>query len=278
MVMTQFLSYTFTDIKGEVEILIALLTQFEFQSFEEKEDCMIAYITAEDAQEIDDDSLEAIRALVNFDLAIEEVENKNWNADWEASFRPIFMDDFCCIRADFHDANHDCDYDLIINPKMAFGTGHHETTYMMMDKMRYLNCKDISVFDYGCGTGLLAILAEKLGAQDIYAIDYDIESVNNTIENVEVNKCSHIKVEHKEIANSPKTQYDLILANINRHVLLEHGYSLKERCHQNTVLLMSGILDRDEQIVLEYYNKVGFELKEKSQKGEWLCLKLALAS
>lgn len=275
--MTQFLSYTFSEIKGEVDTLVALLSQFEFQSFEERDHSMIAYITEDDAQAIEAEDLSHIQSIVDFKLEIEQVENKNWNAEWEASFQPIFMDDFCCIRADFHQLDHDCDYDIIVNPKMAFGTGHHETTYMMMSAMRYLDIKDKSVFDYGCGTGVLAILAEKLCARKVYAIDYDIESVNNTKENIEVNVCNKIVVEHKEIKDISTDTYDLILANINRHVLLEQGYALKSRCTGKGILLLSGILQQDEEIVMQYYNEVGFTLIEKNQKGDWLCLKLMLS-
>lgn len=276
--MTQYLSYTFSEIKGEVDILIALLTQFEFQSYEERNTDMVAYITEEDAESITEGDLEAINDIVSFSLKVEKVENKNWNAEWESSFKPIFMDDFCCIRADFHSADHDCEYDLIINPKMAFGTGHHETTYMMMSEMRFNHLKDKNVFDYGCGTGVLAILAEKLGATDIYAIDYDIESVNNTLENLVLNNCSNITTEHKEIQNIEARQYDVILANINRHVLLSHADDLMNLCHKESRVLLSGILEQDENIVMETYNKAGFTLLKKQQRGEWLCLSLGISA
>ncbi len=268
-----FRKYTFTHIEGDYNILIALLSQHPFQSFEEMDDQIIAYIDQDDIPEDMADAIADIQALVAFQYESEVVENKNWNTEWEANFKPIAIDDFCRIRAEFHDADDDFDHEIVISPKMAFGTGHHETTYMMMKAMQSIEFRGKNVFDYGCGTGILAILAEKLGAQDILAIDYDIESANNTTENALLNQCSRITTNHAELANIPEVKYQVILANINRHVLLENASELHHHLTEDGILLISGVLHEDRKLVLSTYENAGFSVKHIDQRGEWLCIR-----
>ncbi len=269
-----FYKYTFTTIQGDHTILIALLSQYPFQSFEERDVDLLAYIEEKDIPNDFDHLIDELQSFVTFEYSREVVENKNWNAEWEANFKPITIDDFCRIRAEFHNTDDDFDHEIVISPKMAFGTGHHETTYMMMKAMQSIDFRGKKVFDYGCGTGILAILAEKLGAKDILAIDYDIESANNTIENAELNQCSKITSKHAELSNIEKTQYQVILANINRHVLLEHVSALYSHLSDDGILLISGILNEDRHLVSSTYEKAGFVIQHIDQRGDWLCLRL----
>ena len=173
-------SYT---IESSSEILIGLLSAFPFESFEERENQIVGYISEE---ALDDDLISIIHTTINgfgVDYTVEDIQPQNWNALWESSFDPVRIDNFCMVRADFHDADSKVKHDIIINPKLAFGTGHHETTYMMISAMEGLDMGSKSVFDYGCGTGVLAVLASKLDSDPIDAIDIENESYENTIEN-----------------------------------------------------------------------------------------------
>jgi ribosomal protein L11 methyltransferase len=236
---------------------------------------MIAYIpedelTTDLAKEVDD-------VLNRFETSftIETIEPQNWNALWESSFEPVIVDDFCVVRADFHDKMENVEHDIIINPKMAFGTGHHETTYMMMAAMRNINITNKTIFDYGCGTGVLAILASKLKSGDIDAIDIEEESYENTLENAQINNVSNINVSCATLESFDAKVYDIILANINRNVLLNSSKELHNRLASDGVLLLSGILEEDEKLVTEKFIISGFKVEEVFSKGYWKCIMLS---
>lgn len=263
-----YIAYTFETTD---EIVLALLSVHPFVSFEEHETTLIGYI-AED--ELDNTTKAAIITICterNVAYTSKIIPPQNWNAQWEASFQPVDVDDFCRIRADFHEPKTGTAHDIVINPKMAFGTGHHETTYMMIDSMQSIDFEGKRVLDFGCGTGILAILAEKLGAASIDAIDIEQESYENTLENTDINNCSNITAQQGELDQISNT-YDIILANINRHVLLTTPKSLHSLINTGGILLMSGILLSDIQLVNEAYTSVGFHLKESRTKGEWTAL------
>ncbi len=270
--MKTYNSYT---IQSTSEIIVGLLSVYPFESFEERDDFMIAYIP-EDAL-TEDVMLEIEDVLNRFDVSftIETIEPQNWNALWESSFEPVVVDDFCVIRADFHIKQENVEHDIIINPKMAFGTGHHETTYMMMSAMRNMTLTDKSVFDYGCGTGVLSILASKLNSGDIDAIDIEEESYENTIENAQINNVSNINVACATLETFDVKVYDIILANINRNVLLNSAAELYNRLADDGVLLLSGILEEDEILVSEKYKQSGFQLVKVYSKGYWKCIQLS---
>ena len=162
--MKVYKSYT---IQSNSEILLGLLTAYPFESFEEHDGYMIAYIPEDECDQITYDEIHNTIQRFEIEYEVKTIEPQNWNALWEASFEPVVVDDFCVVRADFHDKPENIQYDIVINPKMAFGTGHHETTYMMMSAMKDLDFVDKTVFDYGCGTGILAILASKMGCKSI---------------------------------------------------------------------------------------------------------------
>ena len=254
--------------------IVGLLSQFAFESFEERDDVMVAYI-AED--ECDEHTVAEIKEVIErFGVAfeIETIQPQNWNALWESSFEPVVVDDFCAVRADFHDKIEGVEHDIVINPKMAFGTGHHETTYMMMNAMRSLDHQEKSVFDYGCGTGVLAILASKLGATHIDAIDIEEESYENTLENCQINSVENVTTACSDLPSFPAKVYDIILANINRNVLLASADDLYERLAPAGVILLSGILEEDEQLVSDCYTKAGFKIQEIYSRGYWKCIRL----
>jgi len=204
------------------------------------------------------------------------VPDKNWNEVWESNFEPVVVGDICCVKADFHDIDPRVKHSITINPKMAFGTGHHETTYMMIEEMAKLDFNGKSVFDFGCGTGILAILAEMMGAQSIYGVDYDQRSVDNSIENKNVNEMSKCHFELDDSVEIPANKYDIILANINRKVLLNHAEVLSLVIEPEGDLLLSGILQEDQSMVLDRYKANGFTVGEVHHKGEWICVKLSL--
>lgn len=264
-----YVAYTFDKVD---DVMVAMLSMYPFASFEEKEESTIGYIAQSD---LSVDIIEGIASTctqLTVTYVTEVIEPQNWNAQWEASFQPVEIDKFCRIRADFHEKDDAYEYDIIINPKMAFGTGHHETTYMVMQKMSKMNLSGKSILDFGCGTGVLAILAEKLGAAAIDAIDIEEESYLNTKENAEINGCQRITAYEGVIDSLAGRSYDAILANINRHVLLTTADTLFAMLNSGGNLLMSGILKEDFNLVVETYTQVGFKLQEISEKGDWTAL------
>ena len=174
-------------IQSTDEVVLALLAQYDFEAFEEQADQSIAYISQSSWSNELDKEVRAICASRNIDIVLEDIQPQNWNAEWEKNFSPVDIHDFCTIRADFHDKPEGFTYTLLLQPKMAFGTGHHETTFMMIDQMSQIDLADQSVLDYGCGTGILAILAKKMKSGFILAIDIEEESYQNTIENARKN-------------------------------------------------------------------------------------------
>ena len=269
--MKVYKSYT---IQSNSEILLGLLVAYPFESFEEHEGYMIAYIPEDECDEETKEEIHNTITRFEVDYTIETIEPQNWNALWEASFEPVIVEDFCVVRADFHEKPEGIQYDIVINPKMAFGTGHHETTYMMMAAMRNLEMQSKSIFDYGCGTGILAVLASKMGSNPIDAIDIEEESYENTIENATLNNVTNIAVSCCNLENFKAKTYDIILANINRNVLLNSAEELYLRLNKGGTLLISGILDVDEELVTKKYLDSGFKIKEVNARGYWRCIKL----
>lgn len=270
--MKTYHSYT---IKSTSEAIIGLLSVYPFESFEEQEDQIIAYIAEDACDDVTKKEIDNSISTFGAEYTIEIIKPQNWNAIWESSFEPVIVDEFCVVRADFHERIDNVTHDIIINPKMAFGTGHHETTYMMMAAMRDMDIKNKTIFDYGCGTGVLAILASKLDSGDIDAIDIEEESYENTIENSRINSVTNINVKCSDLQNFPSKSYDIILANINRQVLLDSADELKSRLNAEGTLLLSGILEDDEQLISDRYISAGFTIEHVYSRGYWKCIKLS---
>lgn len=254
----------------DAEILIALLSAAGFDSFEEKAEMLDAYRLANDhASAVND--LDRIANDFPLTYRWETLPEVNWNAQWEANFKPIRIADKLGIRAQFHPPFQGVKQELIIDPKMAFGTGHHATTYMVSEAMFDFDLKDNSILDYGCGTGVLAILAKRLGAGFVWAVDIERPSYENTLENAELNGVSLDVVTHGTLEDvKVDRRFDVILANINRNVILDSLPSLYERLTPGGRLFVSGILKQDETLVENAASTAGFSPLRKTQREDWM--------
>lgn len=272
---TIYIGYQFkvTPLQPGTEILIAELGYAGFESFVETEEGVTAYIQKE---EWNDAILDDIYILKSEEFEIsytfEEIEQINWNEEWEKNFNPIIVDGLCSVRAPFHEKP-DTTYDIIIEPKMSFGTGHHETTHMMIQHILKNDFKDKSVLDMGCGTGVLAILAEMRGAKSIDAIDYDNWCYLNSLENVERNNCKHITVLEGDASLLKTQKYDTIIANINRNILLNDMGAYVNCLNTNGTLFVSGFYNDDIPAIEEECNKYGLTSVEILERNNWVALK-----
>jgi len=272
----QYFAYKISSDKS-LEILQAYLVSLPFEALQEEEDHVIAYVkSTEDLIYSIDADLDDLKEVVSIEYSRSIVPDINWNAEWESNFEPVIVDDICCIKADFHDVDPEVKYTITINPKMAFGTGHHETTFMMIQAMDKLDLTDKSVFDFGCGTGILAILAEQMGAKSIYGIDHEEIAIENAIENRLVNSSKLCEFQVASSVSIPEMKYDIILANINRKVLLEHAEILSLVLNNQGSLLLSGILKADKDLVISRYEANRFAVMQILERGDWLCIKLSL--
>lgn len=255
------------------EILIAELGLAGFESFVENNEGVTAYIQKE---HWDSFILEDIHILksdeFNISYSFNEIKQTNWNAEWEKNFNPIIVDKLVTVRAPFHDAP-DTKYDIIIEPKMSFGTGHHETTHMMIQHILKNDFKNKSVLDMGCGTGVLAILAEKVGATRLDAIDIDNWCYINSLENVDRNNCKNISVYEGDASLLKSQSYDVIIANINRNILLADIPTYVAHLSENGILLLSGFYEIDIPLIEKACNAHMLKLKETIKRGDWVSLK-----
>lgn len=259
------------------EILIAELGYAGFESFVEDEDGVTAYIPSE---EYDPEMLTGIHILQSEEFEITytslEIEQINWNSEWEKNFDPLIVDDICSIRAPFHEQP-DTEFDIIIEPKMSFGTGHHATTHMMVQFILKNNWKDKSVLDMGSGTGVLAILTEMKGAKEIDAIDIDNWCYQNAIENAERNNCELISVYEGGAELLEGRSYDRIIANINRNILLEDVTSYAASLNPGGKLFLSGFYTEDIKTIEEECNANGLKLEEQLERENWAALSFTKA-
>lgn len=249
------------------EILIAVLSEEGFEGFEEDEANVYAF-REEDG--FDKGALDILAETMDFGYELETIAPRNWNEIWESGFEPVVVEGFCTVRAHFHNVPVTTPYDIIITPKMSFGTGHHATTQLMMIGMEHLDLDGKSVLDFGTGTGVLAILADMLGATDITGIDNDEWAVENAVENVQRNSKEGIAIFRATLEELPERQYDVILANINRHILIQCMGGLFARLHKGGVLLMSGLLAEDEMIIRTEAEAAGFSVFEVSHRNGWI--------
>lgn len=255
------------------EILIAQLGFIGFESFVENENGVTAYIQKQDWKP---EILEDVFILNSDEFTItftqNEVAQTNWNEEWEKNFNPIQVNDLVSIRAPFHE-NPNLQYDIVIEPKMSFGTGHHETTHMMIQHLLALDLENKKVLDMGCGTGILAIFAEKKGAQPIDAIDIDNWCYQNSLENIQRNGCNHITVLEGDSSLLKQKKYDIIIANINRNILISDMKTYTECLNKNGILLLSGFYKEDVIIIENEVTKHGLSFENLLQKNNWVALK-----
>lgn len=257
------------------DLLINELAEVGFDTFEETELGFKAYIAADQFdQAVLDERLADYHDQFSFSYEINLIPQKNWNEVWESNFEPIQIGDQVWVRATFHEARPDFPYEIVIDPKMAFGTGHHQTTAMMMSLMLEADFKDKEVLDMGCGTGILAILASKLGAKSITAIDYDPVCYESTIENSGLNGADNIKTlcGSKEVI--PDETYDIILANINRNILLDQMQRYGEVLKAGGEIFFSGFYESpDLEIITEEAAKHGLKYISHKKLKDWVAAK-----
>lgn len=269
-----YLQYQFTTAPEWRDILLAFLGELPFEVFEETEDGLLAYVPAELADEHLDADIAELQNRFELSWSKQLLPDQNWNEVWESNFQPVIVDDFCGVRAEFHEPLTGVQHELVIQPRMAFGTGHHATTEMMMRQMRDLHFSGAKVFDYGCGTGILAILAARLGAAHTDAVDIEDESYANTLHNAALNGTPQIQAFCGTLDAVPHDVYDIILANINRNVLLDTMSNMAERLQQEGTLLLSGILEQDVPVIAASAAAQGLYPVRQLQQGDWVCIAL----
>ena len=267
----QFLAKISPLIMGR-EILVAELAEFGFESFVDTEDGLEAYIQETDFNEND---ILQISLLSNDEFKIEYTINKiaqqNWNEEWEKSFNPIFVDGKCMIRAPFHEKPKGEVIDIIIEPKMSFGTGHHETTHLIVSRLLNLNLANKTVLDMGCGTGILAILAKKRNCGKVLAIDNDEWAYTNSVENCERNNVD-IEVVLGDVNQIKTNKFDIIIANINRNILLRDMHFYADALNVSGLLLLSGFFSVDREVLINEAHRLGLEATFENNKNEWTLL------
>lgn len=270
-----YLEYDFTiePAQPATDILIAELGEVGFESFVENETGLLAYILKSDWRE---DILDELYILQQPGFEIswtqKEIQQQNWNAEWERNFHPITVGDRCMVRAPFHPAA-EVEYDIVIEPKMSFGTGHHETTHMMLQHILDMDVQGKSVLDMGCGTGVLAILAKKKGAGPVDAIDIDEWCYLNTQENIERNDCESIKAFQGDSSLLKGKKYNVILANINRNILMEDIPVYVECLTSGGTLLLSGFYLEDLDAISSKCAAYGLQFEKNLEKNNWISAK-----
>ena len=262
-------------VKPYAEIFIARLNEIKYESFSTDEGGLKAYIRSdlfnkERLTEIVDD----ISSFTKIDLSINAIKKENWNADWENNYSPVHINKDCVIRAHFHDRFPNIEHEIIITPKMSFGTGHHETTFLVMNQIFELNLEGKQVLDIGSGTGVLSILASKLGAKKIVGIDIDKWAYENAIENSKLNNISNIQFIEGTAESIGKKMYDVVLANINRNIILADIQKYAKAMHAKSDIILSGFLKQDVKIILNKIKQLKFNLVASKNKNKWQMLHL----
>ncbi|WP_026935413.1 50S ribosomal protein L11 methyltransferase [Christiangramia echinicola] len=267
--------FTIDPVQPASEILIAELGYLGFESFVENDDGITAYIPEEEYEE---DILAGVHILQSNDFKIsydqKEIERINWNEEWEKNFTPILVDDICSVRAPFHEKP-DTRFDIVIEPKMSFGTGHHATTHMMIQHILKNDWEGKSVLDMGSGTGVLAILTAMKGAKTIDAIDIDNWCYVNTLENISRNDCEHINVEEGGAELLEGREYDTVIANINLNILLR-DLPIYEKClKKDGDIYLSGFYENDLPEMQKACKDLGLRYIEHFERNEWVAAKFS---
>jgi ribosomal protein L11 methyltransferase len=260
------------------DLLIAELGEIGFESFVPSEEVLEAYILQTNFEESKlEVLLENFEYEVEIEYTITPIAQKNWNEEWEKNyFEPIVIGNDCVIHSSFHKDIPKAKYDIVIDPKMAFGTGHHETTSLVIDQILQMELADKSVLDMGCGTAVLAILAAMRGAKDLLAIDIDTWCTDNSIENIAMNNVEGIKVELGGAELLEGLHFDIILANINRNILLADMEKYAACLSPGGELFMSGFYTQDIPLIEAEANKNGLKLISYKEKNNWVVVKTVM--
>lgn len=250
------------------ELLMAQLMFEGYAGFEQTETQLKCYIAEE---EFNNEILQSILSAHQLQFNLESIPKQNWNQLWESNFSPIYIDNFVGVRAEFHQPLKEVQHQIIITPKMSFGTGHHATTYLVIQIMQTINFYNKLVFDFGTGTGILAIVAEKLGATQILAVDNDDWCIENALENIEKNKCTQIKIAKANTAMVSQ-QFDVVMANINKNIIEENFLSLHQSLQPQANIIVSGLLTTDEADIVNLANEKGWQHLQTKQKDNWIAI------
>ena len=277
------MEYTEIDIRVSpvvpfTDILVARLNEIDFESYIEDDNGVKAYVQT---HLLDENTVKEIinevAKLCDLSFSISKVKQENWNKNWENNFKPVHINDKCVIRAHFHNTFPDLEHEIIITPKMSFGTGHHETTFLVMNEMFAMDFKDKTVLDMGSGTGVLAILAAKLGATSLIGIDFDQWAFENAVENAQINAISTISFLHGDSNLIGDEKFDIILANINRNIILQDIAIYVKAMNTNSEIIFSGFLKQDIPLILEKSKQLGLDLVVSKYKNKWQMLHLKKA-
>jgi len=261
------------------DLLIDELADLGFDTFEETDFGFKAYIPSEDFDKGQvDDRLALYNDMITFSYEVNLIPQKNWNEVWESNFKPIEVGDQIYVRATFHDPKPEFPYEIIIDPKMAFGTGHHDTTCLMMSSMMETDFNGKKVLDMGCGTGILAILAAKLGAADLTAVDYDMLCYKSTFENTALNHVKGVHVICGSKEDIPEEEFDIILANINRNILTDQMERYSQVLKPGGEIYFSGFYEQtDLDIIKESAQKIGLNYLSHKTSNHWVAAKFVKA-
>lgn len=271
-----YLEYNFKVVPPQPgsDILIAMISELGFESFDQKENGFSAYIKEEEASVVDLKDL--IFEDFTFKLDVKKIETTNWNLEWEKNFEPVVVENLLCIRAPFHSKNVKVKQEIVIMPKMSFGTGHHQTTRLICRAMFEHEFKNKRVLDMGCGTGILAILAKQLGANDILGIDIDEWSVENSIENCNSNGCANVRILKGDVKHlALEGPFDTIIANINKNVLKSDMKVYSDSMKQGSLIFLSGFFKTDVEELIQLTAPLGLEFVETKNEDEWAMMLLS---
>lgn len=259
------------------EIFIAELAELGFDTFQDEDELLIAYGELSNINQVSvEEMLKSYQTHTSFSYTFSQVEKQNWNEEWENNFDPIFVDDKCVVKAPFHTIEQSFDYEIIITPKMSFGTGHHATTHLMLSFLLEQPLEQKSAVDLGCGTGILAIMAAKKGATTIAACDIDPWCVENSEENFTLNNIKGVSVRLGTAIESfeKPSKFDVVLANINKNVLLGEMSHYCAIMNNNGQLFLSGFYEEDINDLVNHATTLGLTLVEKKTKDNWASIKL----
>jgi ribosomal protein L11 methyltransferase len=253
------------------DLVIAALSEIGYEGFVEEETYLLAYIP----EELYSEELLASLSIWEIDRLFctftpSKILPQNWNALWEKSYEPVIVSDRCAIRADFHPPFSNVEYEILINPKMSFGTAHHETTQLMISMLLKINLQGLDVLDMGTGTGILAILAAKKKAASVVAIDNDVWAVNNASENILLNKTNEIKVLQGDALLLKDMHFDLIIANINRNILLNDMDAYKTVLKEGGSVLLSGFYSKDLEAIKSKAESLKLVITDFVEKNNWV--------
>jgi ribosomal protein L11 methyltransferase len=268
-----YLSVSINCSENLKEIYIAELSGQGYDGFLETGHGFEAYIPSAD---FSGEVIEQLRekygdASLSFELST--IQPRNWNAEWEKGFQPVLIQGRCSIRAPFHPRVEGAEFDIVISPKMSFGTGHHETTALMIRQMLDMDFTGLNVLDLGSGTGILAILASMKGAARVVAVDHEEWAWQNCKENIQLNSCGNIIPLLGEASSMPEEKFDIILANINRNVILESIEFFARSLQRGGLLLVSGFYRQDVEVILQASSEKGFILQTQPENNNWVSLK-----